>query len=66
MGCDDEKTLDILIGINCVSQNKITNYLLCPGDVITIEGKEVSENANLTYIKPVPGAVLIRFIIWWN
>ncbi|HRD06274.1 MAG TPA: gliding motility-associated C-terminal domain-containing protein, partial [Saprospiraceae bacterium] len=61
VGCDDEKTLDILIGINCVSQNKITNYLLCPGDVITIEGKEVSENANLTYIKPVPGGCADTF-----
>ena len=30
VGCDDEKTL-IFWGINCISQNKITNYLLCPG-----------------------------------
>lgn len=64
-GCDDETTLDILIGINCVSDNKTVNYLLCPGDEILIEGQTIKEDSTLTIIKPETGgcADTTRYLI---
>ena len=61
VGCDDEAQLDILIGINCISQEKTINYLLCPGELIEIEGENIGEDANLTFIKPQPGGCADTF-----
>lgn len=54
-GCDDETSLDILIGIDCISQSKTFNYLVCPGEEILIEGHIIKEDSLLTIITPETG-----------